>query len=205
MVRSDSPPSFLRPMTTRRDVALGAQLGQGLEQVLEALHGDVGRRGGDEAAGDALDVGQRPEDVLVDADGHDVQLLRVDGVVGGDVVVAEFFDTVMTRVRRLATRVCILVKAYQRAFEKRSQLGAGVLHLEAAVDGDRVVDGGQHRQAHPLHGQQAVAEALVVLHEVEVVDPAARRYWAARTREGERLGEGAERERRDLDPVAERS
>ena len=33
-------------------VALGAQLGHRLEQELEALHGDVGRRGGDEAAGD---------------------------------------------------------------------------------------------------------------------------------------------------------
>jgi hypothetical protein len=36
--------------------------------------------------------------------------------------VAEFCETVMTRVMRLATRVCILVKAYQRALEKRSHV-----------------------------------------------------------------------------------
>ena len=116
---------------------------------------------------------------------------------------SEFCDTVMTRVMRRATRVCILVKAYQRALEKRCQRGLGVLHLEAAVDGDRVVDGGQHRQAHALDAEQAVAEALVVLHEVEVVDPAAQ-VLAGPHAEGQRLGEGAERERGDLDPVAQR-
>ena len=39
-----------------RDVPLGAQLGHRLEQVRQALEGDVGRGGGDQPAGLALDV-----------------------------------------------------------------------------------------------------------------------------------------------------
>ena len=62
-------------------VALGAQLGHRLEQVLEALHGDVGRGGGDEAAGHDRDLGQRLEEVEVDADGHDGHAVGVDLVV----------------------------------------------------------------------------------------------------------------------------
>ena len=115
----------------------------------------------------------------------------------------EFCDTVMTRVIREATRVCILVNPYQRALEKRCQVRLGVLHLEAAVDGDRVVDGGQDGQAHALHGQQAVAQALVVLHQVEVVDPVAQVLGGPHA-EGQRLGEGAAHEGADLDPVADR-
>ena len=45
--------------------------------------------------------------------------------------------------------------------------GAGVLPLEAPVDGDGVMDGGQDRQPVPLHAHQAVAQALVVVDDVE--------------------------------------
>ena len=62
-------------------VALGAELGDRLEQELEALHGDVGRGRGDEAAGDDLDLGQRLEQVDVDADGDHGHAVGVDLVV----------------------------------------------------------------------------------------------------------------------------
>ena len=103
---------------------------------------------GDEPAGHARDVGQRAEQVGVDADGHDVHAVGVDAVVGGDVGSNEFSDTVTTRGMRWATRVCMLVNDVPAAQRRAACTGVcGVLHLEAAVDGDGVVDGGQHRQA----------------------------------------------------------
>ena len=52
----------------QRDVALGAQLGDRLEQVGQPLQGDVGRRGGDQPTGHAGDVRPRAEQLGVDAD-----------------------------------------------------------------------------------------------------------------------------------------
>ena len=186
----------------QRDLALGAQLGQGLEQVAQALHGDVGAGGGDEPAGDALDAGQGTEEVLVDADGHDVQPVLGDLVVGRDVVERVLRHGDDPRHAR-GDPGLHLGEGVPAGLRHALPLGLGVLHLEAAVDGDRVVDRGQHRQAHALHGQQAVAEALVVLHQVEVVDPAPQVLGGPHA-EGQRLGEGADREGGDLDPVAER-
>ena len=85
---------------------------------------------------------------------------------------SEFCDTVMTRVMRDGDPGLHLGERVPAGLREALPRGLGVLHLEAAVDGDRVVDRGQHRQAHALHAEQAVAEALVVLHEVELVDPA---------------------------------
>ena len=59
--------------------------------------------------------------------------------------------------------------AYQRRSVSRCQRRLGVLELEAAVDGDRVVERGRARPAVALDAEQAVAEALVVVDEVEVV------------------------------------
>ena len=78
--------------------------------------------------------------------------------------------------------------------------GLGVLHLEAAVHGDGVVDGAQHRQARALHGQQAVAQALVVLHQVELAAPPAQVVPGPHG-EGQGFGERAGGERGDLHPV----
>ena len=75
-----------------------------------------------------------------------------------------------------------------------------MLDLEPAVDGDRVVDRRDDREAHALDQQQAVAEALVVVDEVEVGGSAAQVVPRAEA-ERERLGELAGRERRDLDEV----
>ena len=51
--------------------------------------------------------------------------------------------------------------------KRRHALG-GVLEVEVAVDGDRVVQRGEHRPAVVHHPEQARAEALVVVDEVEV-------------------------------------
>ncbi len=61
----------------QRHVTFGAQLGDGLDEVPETLEGDVGRCRRDQAAGDPGDVGQRPEQLGVDADGHEPH--AVDG------------------------------------------------------------------------------------------------------------------------------
>lgn len=61
------------------------------------------------------------------------------------------------------------MKAYQRASRVPLVGRLRVLHLDAAVDRDRVVDGAGNRQARLLDGEQAVPEALVVLHEIELV------------------------------------
>ncbi len=46
-----------------------------------------------------------------------------------------------------------------------------MFHLDPAIDGDRMVDRSQHRKSRSFDGQEAVSQALVVLHEVEVVHP----------------------------------
>ena len=75
-----------------------------------------------------------------------------------------------------------------------------MLDLEAAVDRDRVVDRGDDRQAHALDGEQAVAEGLVVVDDVEVV-LAVPEVVPGPHGEGERLGERADAEGADLEPV----
>ena len=71
--------------------------------------------------GTALDVRERAEQVLVDADGHDVHACRAATLVVGVRCRRGEFSRHRDDARScaLATRVCILVKAYQRAFEKR--------------------------------------------------------------------------------------
>ena len=77
---------------------------------------------------------------------------------------------------RRATRVCIRVKPYQRRRVRLPDGLGGVGQLDPAVDGDRVVDGGQHRAGRAGHdAEQAGAEALVVVDDVEVVAPGGQR------------------------------
>ena len=82
----------------------------------------------------------------------------------------EFSDTVMIRFSRsrdLGLHVDEAVPAAQRE-PLVPALGGG--DLEPAVDRDRVVDRAEHRDAElTLDEQQAEAEALVVLDDVEVV------------------------------------
>ena len=77
-------------------------------------------------------------------------------------------DTVTSRGIARATFICISRNPYQRRRVKRAPRARGVLEVEVAVDGDRVVQRGEHRPAVVHHPEQAGAEALVVVDEVEV-------------------------------------
>ena len=61
--------------------------------------------------------------------------------------------------------------------------GRGGGEVDAAVEGDRVVDGGDQRQAHLLDVEHPVAEHLVVVGDVEVVERARSARRATRRRE----------------------
>ena len=58
------------------DRALGAQLGDGLEEIRETLHRDVARCRAQDAAGHALHVRDRLEHVGIDADRHHVHAIE---------------------------------------------------------------------------------------------------------------------------------
>ena len=81
---------------------------------------------------------------------------------------------------------------------------AGLGQLQLAVDLDRMMDAGQHRQPHARQAQDAIAEALVVVDDVEVVGPPRQQATHAQA-EGERLGEAGrahDAELQGVDPVA---
>ena len=73
-----------------------------------------------------------------------------------------------------ATLPCIRRKPYQRRSDELAAKARGRLEVDAAVEGDRVVHRGDHRQPELLDVEHAVAEHLVVVDDVEVVDPVAR-------------------------------
>ena len=80
-----------------------------------------------------------------------------------------------------------------------------VLHVEVAVDGDRVVQGGDDRPTVVHHPEQPGAEALVVVDEVEVVAPL-RQQVPGPEAERVRLGEARrahDGELLEVDPVPE--
>ena len=194
MVRAEGPPSLSRPMTTSstwrsvRSLATASSRYRRPFMVTSALAVVMSR------PGTRSDVGQRAEQVLVDADRHHVEPLAGHLVVAVDVLegVLRDGDDPGHAARHPGLHPGEAVPA---GLGEPRPGGLGVLHLEAAVDGDRVVDGGQHGEARPLHAEQPVAEALVVLHQVEVVDPPAQ-VLPGPDAEGERLGEGAAHERR---------
>ena len=102
MVSSDLPPSLRLPMTTSVDVALGAQLGHAPRAgsarpfIVTSADAVVMRR-----PGDALHAGDRPEQVGVDADGHDVHAVAGRRRGRGGCRSKQFSDTVTTRVDAL--------------------------------------------------------------------------------------------------------
>ena len=101
----------------------------------------------------------------------------------------EFCDTTTMRGIFEATLPCIFTNEYQRPTDQRSMPVLGVAHLQLAILGDRVVERDDRRDL-LLDLQDAVAEALVVVHEVELA--AALAEFAGRTgAERERLGEHA--------------
>ena len=66
-------------------MTLRAELGDGLQQVLEALHDHVGAGGGDDATGDPFDIRYWQEQVRVDTHGNHVDAGGVHPVVRCDV------------------------------------------------------------------------------------------------------------------------
>ena len=111
----------------------------------------------------------------------------------------EFSLTTTIRGSREATRPCIRTNEYQRPTASPLASARCLLHLQHAVAGDRVVEGGDRRDP-PLDGEDAVAEALVVVDQVELAG-AGRQLAQGAVAEGERLGEGARAELGDLEEV----
>ena len=70
-----------------------------------------------------------------------------------------------------ATCFCIRRKPYQRLQRELAPRVRRRGDVDAPVEGDRVVDRGQERQPHLLDLEHPVAEDLVVVGDVEVVDP----------------------------------
>ena len=63
------------------DMAFGTQLGDGFQQVLQALHGYVGAGSGHDPTWHAFHSGYRKEQFRVDAHWHHVDAVRLDLVV----------------------------------------------------------------------------------------------------------------------------
>ena len=150
--------------------------------------------------GHGLHLRQRREQLDVDADGHDGHALGVDLVVGDDVLegVLRHRDDPLQPAGHLGLHVDEAVPAAQRELLVPA---LGGLDLEAAVDGDRVVDRAEDRDAElALDEEQPEAEALVVLDDVELALAVAE-VVPRPHREGEGLGEGAADEGGDLEDV----
>ena len=150
----------------QRDVALGAQLGHCLEQVGEALQGDVGRRGGDQSARCTGDARLRYEQLGIDAHRHETHAVEADAHVGVDV-----FDRVLADdddARHAAGDAALHLHEVVPATDRVAlPPRRGVGHLQCPIAGDRVVQRGD-RGDELLDAQDAVAEALVVVHQIEV-------------------------------------
>ncbi len=112
--------------------------------------------------------GHRPEDLRVDADRHDVEPVGRDVHLGDDVALARLRhgDESRDPARDLHLHVEEPVPPPERESSVRAR---GVREVEVAVDGDRVVQRAEHRPAVFVHHrEQPAAEALVVVHDVEV-------------------------------------
>jgi hypothetical protein len=184
------------------EVALGAQLGERLEQRRDALHRRIGAGHRHDPAGHA-GLGRRHERV-VDAEQDDLHPRRVDTEVLGDVAL-----------RRLGRREDLARLASDPGLHLHEAVPAGERELaprvlggrdvDAAVVADRVVQRRQQRQPELLDLEHPVAEDLVVVDDVELVDAAAELAYGA---QAERLrlreaGRAHRRELLDVDPVPE--
>ena len=159
----------LRPADDRqRHVTFGAQLGDRLDEVAEALEGDVGGCRRDQPAGDSGDLRQRPEQLGIDADRHEAHAVEADPHVGVDVVDRVLADDDDPRHPRgdAALHVDERVPAADRPPLAPARR---LVHLQHAIAGDRVVQGDDGRDL-LLEEEDAVAEALVVVDEIEVAE-----------------------------------
>ena len=165
------------------EVAFDAQPRDGVQQVADALERHVGTGDRDDAVAHPSLGGL--EQFGVHAERHDVQLIgrhrEVLGDVGG-------------RCRRdgeqlgdLARDLLLHLREAVPAAHQRLAPPLRGRHIQDAVPGDRVVHRGDHRHAQLGDLQQAGAEALVVVHDVEVVEALGQQPGGA---QAERLGLG---------------
>ena len=138
--------------------------------------------------GTRADVRHRPELLLVDTDRHDVQRVGIDTHLRDDVLlrVLRHRDVARHLARDVHLHAEEPVPTAQRELAQRR---ARVREVEVAVDGDRVVQRvartASRRARSPSRPR---AEALVVVHEVELVAPVAQLLVDAAA-ERVRLGE----------------
>ena len=139
-------------------------------------------------------LGDGKEELGVDAHRHDVELVEVDAVVGADVALRRLGHGHHAG-HPLADLGLHLRERVPATLAEPLPRSAGVLELELAIDGDRVVDRLEDRPALLLQFQQAPAEGLVVVDEIEVVAPGAQMTPGPQA-ERHRFGEvaGAERD-----------
>jgi hypothetical protein len=147
------------------DLALGAQLGDGLQKRRDPLHRGVGAGHRDDPAGHPRRV-VRPER-RVDAEGDDLDPTRLDAEVGRDVARRARRDGEDARHRAgdLALHAQEPVPAAEREATTPGRRGGEV---DPPVEGDGVVDGRDQRYPGALEGKHPVAQCLVVVHDVEV-------------------------------------
>ena len=111
----------------------------------------------------------------------------------------EFSLTMTMRGMREATRACMRDERVPATDRPALAPARCLVHLEHAVTGDRVVQGDERREL-AFEQEHAVAEALVVVDDVEVADTGCERPQGAEA-ERQRLGERAGRELHHLDEV----
>ena len=151
------------------EVAFDPQLGHGVQQVPNTLERHVGAGDRDDAAGNPR-LRRRCEQSGVDAQRHDMQLVGATPRSPSAMSAADVDETVSSSGIWRATRSLHLREAVPPAHQRLAPPPRGG-HVEHPVAGDRVVHGRHHGQAGLGDRQQAGAEALVVVHDVEVVAP----------------------------------
>ncbi len=112
----------------------------------------------------------RPEHGVVDAHRHDGHPVEVHPHLGGDVRLGglRHRDHPGQGPGHLHLHA---QEAEPAALGELLPRVGGVAEGQLPIDGDRVVQGGQHRPSVLHHAQDPVAQALVVVHQVELVPP----------------------------------
>ncbi len=184
------------------DVALGAQLGHRLEQRHEALHGDVAARGDHDPPRRRRHVVDGPVDGVVHPDRDHRHTLRRDVHLGRDVLAGILRNG--EHGGEGPGHAHLHTQEPEPAARGEALPGVGgVRQRELAVHRDRMVQGGEQRPPVRDHAEHAGAEALVVVHHVEVV-ASLRQQLAGPQREGERLAEAGRAHDGELQPVLAR-
>ncbi len=179
---------------------LGARLGERLHEEHQALQRHVGAGGGDDPARHLGDGRIRREQVGVGADVDDVDPVVPDAEVVHDLLAGAAGDG-EDRGQPAGDALLHAGEGVPAAHGVAALPGVGGVQLQPPVHGDGVVDRGDQGRADVA--QQAVAQGLVVVDDVELTAPGAQMPAGAQ-REGQRLGEAAGPHGPDLqgvDPV----